>query len=317
MDTTSTRASVQVHNLLCHRHVGIASRCLGSLLAYSEQPIALVLHDDGSLTADDVETLQTNLPGARVVRRAEADERMNALLSQYPHARQYRYEHPLALKLLDIPAFSDTHIIYCDSDVLFMKPVSQFFSLPDSRTAALFMADGASSYSVRPWHLTGHDKISLPKKINTGLMVIQKSAYDLDFVEWFLSKGQGYRYVASWAEQTCYAALGKRIGYQLWDSSMVAVVNRPELLTQDLVAGHFVGTRRDLIDQVKPITATESITPVQVPIRPAIADCTPQELAVTHLRRTLRLAPTQITEAIRRSPIANMKRAMQQQFSRT
>ena len=39
-----------VHTLACEAHLWFAIPCLESLLAFSEEPVRFVIHDDGSLT---------------------------------------------------------------------------------------------------------------------------------------------------------------------------------------------------------------------------------------------------------------------------
>jgi len=59
----------QVSCLVCHAHIPIALACLPTLLRYSQNPVELILHDDGSLTDDDAALLRSELNSARVVRR--------------------------------------------------------------------------------------------------------------------------------------------------------------------------------------------------------------------------------------------------------
>ena len=90
-----------VSTLLGHAHVGMALLCLGSLLRESVEPLTLQVHDDGTLTAEDLERLAAGLGEPVVVGRREADSRVEAFLGDRPAARIFRRENPLGLKLLD------------------------------------------------------------------------------------------------------------------------------------------------------------------------------------------------------------------------
>ncbi|MDJ0705716.1 MAG: hypothetical protein QNJ46_20820, partial [Leptolyngbyaceae cyanobacterium MO_188.B28] len=158
-------SALKVHSLVCHKHVDMALACLGSLLRYSAEPLHIYLHDDGSLRIEDKDRLSEGLNNAKIILRSEADELINQRLRNYPNAAKYRYEHALALKLLDIPLLEERDIAYCDSDILFFKPFSRLFQLPNSETSSIFMMDKWESYSIRPWHLLGSNRLKLPSKV--------------------------------------------------------------------------------------------------------------------------------------------------------
>jgi hypothetical protein len=105
------------------------------------------------------------------------------------------------------------------------------------------MQDYVDAYSMLPWHLLGSDKPKLVSKVNAGLSFIRKTAYDLDFIEWFLGQ-EKFRHKVGWLEQTCWAALGYRIGCQLWNPEQVVLIRPWTQLSDQLVVGHFVKESR-------------------------------------------------------------------------
>lgn len=234
---------VTVHGLVCHRDVNLALTCLGSLLRFSVEPLRLVIHDDGSLTSEDVTKLLDGLQDSTIILRREADERMNELLKNYPNCYKYRRDYIYGLKLLDIALLGQSNFAYCDSDILFFRPFKGLFSFPNSETSAIFMRDYTDAYSMLPWHLIGSDKPKLISKVNAGLIFFRKSAYDLDFIDWFLGHEQ-FRHKVNWLEQSCWAALGQRVGCRQWDTQQVVLMRPGSRITPDLVAGHFVGEIR-------------------------------------------------------------------------
>ena len=281
-------STVTVHGLVCHRDVDMALVCLGSLLKFSVQPLHLVIHDDGSLTPKDVEKLLNNLTGSSIIFRHEADELLNQLLKQYPNCYNYRYKNVLSLKLLDVPLLSQSDFAFCDSDILFMQPFEAMFRWFNDNTSALFMKDYVDAYSMLPWHLLGNNKLKLPAKVNSGLIFFRKAAYDLDFVEWFLGQEQ-FRHKIGWLEQTCWAALGHRVGCQQWNAEQITLIRPNTSLSNNLVAGHFVKEVRYRLGEFA--SATEALTATKSPVLVETItppDCNLLELAQLHGMRQLK-----------------------------
>jgi hypothetical protein len=243
---TESAAPLVVRSLICHRDVEMAVACLGSLLRLSADAVRLALHDDGSLTIEDTERLQNELAGATIILRAQADDVVNPLLSRYPHCARFRRENIFGLKLLDIPLASDGDLAYCDSDILFLRPYDGLFRWPGAGTSAIFMMDTIEPYSVRPRHLLGAGGLKLASKVNAGLIFLRHGAYDLDFIEWFLGHDE-YKRVPPLVEQTCWAALGHRVGCRFYDPKQIAMMRPGKRLADGLIAGHFIRRYRFLL----------------------------------------------------------------------
>ncbi len=211
------------------------------------------IHDDGTLSEADCEALTSGLPGARIVSRAEADEKVLPMLNRYPKCRSYRMQHPLALKLIDLPLFEPNDLAYCDSDVLFLRPYTCLFGWASAGVSAIFMQDSQDAYSLRPWHIHPVGRIRVPRRVNTGLILFRTSAYDLEFIEWFLGQKQLEKVFtkrAHWVEQTCWAALGWRAGCYVWDSRQLIIANpRMTGLSEETVGIHFVASYRDKLGE--------------------------------------------------------------------
>lgn len=274
-----------LRSLVCHRDVDMAIACLGSLLRFSRDPLQLVLHEDGTLTGADVDRLSEAFPGARFVFRRDADAIVNERLARYPHCCQYRCTQAFALKLLDAPLLSDGDLAFCDSDILFFRPFRDLFRWPDRETSMIFMSDCREAYSIRPWDLIGRDRIRLPSRVNSGLFVLRKAAYDLDFMEWCLGRPEFWQ-MAIWIEQTCWAALASRISARQWDERQVAVM-RPGLDLNGKVALHFTSRVRRLLPAAISSTEREPVHGDPVVVRTEGArDCRPLALTGSHLRHT-------------------------------
>src|SRR3569833_2664748 len=66
-------AHTEVHTLTCHDHVFMYITAIKSLLRFVSD-LAVVVHDDGTLTEQDVSKLEHHIVGIKVIRRVEADE---------------------------------------------------------------------------------------------------------------------------------------------------------------------------------------------------------------------------------------------------
>jgi hypothetical protein len=280
---------VTVHGLICSRHVKMALRGFKSLQKFSDAPLKLLLHDDGSLTSKDREMLLNNLQAAQIISRSSADEEMEGKLRNYPNCRLYRKEHVYGLKLLDIALMSDGDFGYCDSDILFMRPFKNLFKWPDSKTSAVFMQDYLDAYSMLPWHLTGKNNIKLISKVNAGLLFFRKKDYDLDFIEWFLGE-QRFRHKVGWLEQSCWAALGHRVGCRQWNPEQIVLMRPWTEDSSQLIAGHFVKESRYRMKEFLSIPEQNfKISPIEIEtVIPQ--DCNLISLGLVHTKRQLKRA---------------------------
>ncbi|HEX7182474.1 MAG TPA: hypothetical protein VF756_11570 [Thermoanaerobaculia bacterium] len=274
----------RIASLLGHRQVDMAVLCLGSLLRRSAEPLALRLHDDGTLTEADRERLAGELDGPEVVSRAEADERVADALAPYPILRAYRRESPLALKLVDAALLAGEELAYCDADVLFLCPFAGLFRLEDG-AGALFMSDRQNAYSVRSWHLLRHRRLRLPRRVNTGIVVFRTAAWDPDLLSWYLARPE-FAFAPVWREQTAWALLGGKGGCRLLDPAQVAIPELEAAPRLGPVALHFVGPVRSRLSAWAPLTG-DGGAPEAVRSRPA-RPCRAVDLASDEARRVLR-----------------------------
>jgi hypothetical protein len=231
----------------------------GSLARLSHDPMHLVVHDDGSLTDQDVARIEDELP-ATVLRRHQADERMADLLRRHPKCAGYRRDSVWALKLLDLALLEEGDIAYADSDVLFFRPFSGLFDVPDGANAA-FMTTDRMIWSVGVGGAFEGAAV-LPRRLNAGLFVMRRSSFDLDFVEWFLGqpKLNARPYVS---EQTCWGALARRSGWRMYDPDQINMTS-PREDASHLVGVHFTSPRRGLMSKYRDI---EQRTRMDPPVR--------------------------------------------------
>lgn len=241
-----------VRTLIGHQQVAVGLKCLASLLHFSSDSLSLLIHDDGTLTGDDQHLLISRLPGSRILSRAEADSLVQPLLTRYPKCMAYRQHHPLALKLIDMPLLEAADLAYCDSDVFFLRPYARLFAWPEEKTSAVFMQDNQEAYSLRPWHMYPIGKIRVPRRVNSGLILFRTSSYDLDFIEWMLGHqplDEVFKKRRHWIEQTCWAALGWRVGCHVWSARQLIIASQAMAgLSQETIGIHFVAAYRSRLN---------------------------------------------------------------------
>jgi hypothetical protein len=273
--------------LLCHRDVGMAIHCLDSIRRLCAQKLYFQVHDDGSLTEEDKYRL-SNHGDLQVLSRQEADDRMEPVLRKFPFCRNIRKEHPFALKLLDTILLSPTdNYSYIDSDVLFLRRFNNPFCADSYASRSVFMRDRENSYCVRSWTCALNKQLRLPNRLNAGMIVFDRSMFDLEFVEWFLSIPASNA-IPSMREQTTWAILGKRVECEMFDESQLRVMreNEPD---EELLAGHFTAKTRALLPRYVARSEQSNLNapPATFRTKPC-GSCPPLQIAWYEIRRTWR-----------------------------
>jgi hypothetical protein len=281
------RDGVTVTSVLGRAHLEMALLCLGSLRRYAPWAVRFVLHDDGSLGEEDVARLEAGLAPVRVVGRREADERMAPLLADRPACRGLRATNPLGLKLLDAALLGDGDLRFSDTDVLFLRPFTGLLERP-AGVRGVFMEDRVSAYSLRSWDLLRAPRLRLPRRVNTGLLAFDRAAYDLDRVEWFLSR-PGHHRTPVWVEQTTWALLLGDAPARAWDPRLVRFPSETPETDRDAVALHFISPLRDRLEARRDAPDRSGEPPVAVGTVPSRPESLPSLAWVEGRRRLRRL----------------------------
>lgn len=234
-----TGAPIRIVTLVCERDVPLAQECLGSLEKHSSLPIAFHFFEDGTLSPAGLDALQATFPRATFTRRTELDERAGEFLRERPQCRRHRQVNPTMLKVLDLPAwFADDAFLFCDADVLFLRPFSLGHYLTKAQSHFVFMQDRKEAYSARIFRLALDPQLAMPSRLNSGLMSIPPHRHDLDFVEWFLSQGELCAFPQV-VEQTIWAAMTRNRDVLFFDPAQVVCASRATRVTSETVAIHF------------------------------------------------------------------------------
>jgi len=240
--------TTNVHTLICHNDISMAITCLSSLINNSFDKLNLIFHDDGSLTQLDTEILMKEFPESEVISKNEADEYIYECIKNYPNCLNFRKNNILSLKLFDVPIYSKSLVSYCDTDIFFFRPFKNLFKFKDSHTSAIFMSDRKESYSLKPLQIYKNQQFNLISKLNSGLYLYDVKNYDLELLDWFLSK-LDINYLPIWVEQTCWALLASRTNTRMWDFNAILILKSQMDISYDLIAGHFTKPVRSLLSK--------------------------------------------------------------------
>jgi hypothetical protein len=301
------RPPVLVSVLLGREYVALAARCLPRLRQFSERPVQFVVHDDGSLTADDAAWVTDALSPARFIRKPEADAFVREKLARYPHCRDYRERHPLGLKLFDLPLLAVGRRHLCDSDLLFTRPFRADALWDESRFPYIFLQGEGDAYCLHALEMMRlqvetRGRLRLRSRVNTGWVTVDGAAYDLDFIEYILARPYFAAAVAKtnlWLfEQTLYALLGARYGCGVLAPGEIVNASSPRFRPADIAAFsavHFTTQYRGALDLS--LAALEQSPPrpsTQLEVRPAPA--------YKWAAGLLAIVQTALRSRIRRSP---------------
>lgn len=114
-------AQTELHTLTCHEHVFMYITAIKSLLRFVSE-LAVVVHDDGSLTEQDIGTIERHIVGIKVIRRREADEMVGKILASFPRTAAYRAAVINSLELTDHALLANRDkVIITNSDTLFLR----------------------------------------------------------------------------------------------------------------------------------------------------------------------------------------------------
>lgn len=245
LDTDDSRC--EVHALTCASDWVCCLWALKTFYRHSGRGYRLCIHEDGTISPEDQETLRRHFPGARLITRPQADARAEELLAPYPRAQAFRRRNVLAPKLIDFPAFLESErLLSMDSDVLFFRQPTALIELIDRSEPKhnAWNSDCQDSYTIQPDAVPRELGFRLLPRINTGLGLVHRESIRLDWLEEFLglpgiSQGHFWR-----IEQTLYALCSSRFGVDLL----------PEEYTLRLTPGiggrpfrHYVGAIRSLL----------------------------------------------------------------------
>jgi hypothetical protein len=179
-------AQTEVHTLTCHKHIFMYITAVKSLLRFVSD-VAIVVHDDGSLTTNDIGTIKSHIKGIKVIRRHDADKAVGKLLAPFPRAANYRAKIINSLELTDHALLATKEkIIITNSDTLFLRR-------PDDVIRWIAAEDGdvLCVYEDKPWQqaaFLARANSSFPPHLTLGLICFYRNIVDPIGIEELLNQ---------------------------------------------------------------------------------------------------------------------------------
>ena len=176
----------EIHSLVCHRHVYNYILAIKSFLRFYND-VTIVVHDDGSLTKKDKDTIKKHIRNINIIDRGYADVKINKILDQYPNCRRYRDAFVNALQLFDYTLLCESNkIVSLDSDILFFKkPDTLIDWLRDGKNIVYF-------WEEEPWgtreFLAKINRDDCFVGVNIGFMCFYKETMNLELIEQIMSE---------------------------------------------------------------------------------------------------------------------------------
>ena len=237
---------VPVHVLTGREDWLLAAWMLASWFAVTGMEWRIVIHDDGTLPTEAKNALQQIFPRCRFIDAAVADQTMKAVLASFPNCLKYRFEHPLARKIFDVPHFTEgDRFLLFDSDLLFFRRPDEILQWTRAGVEECwFNADVADSSFVSRDEARTRLGVDLWPKVNSGLCLVSKKAMDLAFCEQCLQETSVLEGKLWRVEQTLFALCASKLnrGGLLPPSYLVTLDKHAP---RDIIARHYVGPVRD------------------------------------------------------------------------
>lgn len=183
--------------------------CLHTLARHTGRPLAPVLYDDGSLTAELSAHLRRLVPHARIVTLAETAQRLDTLLprAQFPTLRHLWATYPNIRKLIDPHLGAHGWKLVIDSDLLFFRAPDFLVAWLDRPARPLHAVDVMRSYGYSDALLARLAPAPLADRLNVGLCGLNSDELDWPAIERLcraLREAEGHNY---YLEQALVAVL--------------------------------------------------------------------------------------------------------------
>ena len=206
---------VEIHLLTSSKDWQFAAWMLASFFHHTQRRWPVVLHEDGTCGDEIFAALARPFPEARIIRRRAADAVMETKLAGHPACLAYRRQHPLAMKLFDVPALARTpRVLLLDSDVLFFQRPREILDWVDGgETSTWFNSDFQHSCNITAEQAREKWGLDLWRLVNSGLVLLDPAILDVHFCERCLAEGTIRHSGWEWCiEQTLFALCASRAG---------------------------------------------------------------------------------------------------------
>ncbi|MEI6339465.1 MAG: hypothetical protein WCQ57_12925 [Verrucomicrobiota bacterium] len=207
-------APVSLHMVVGHEMLRMGLLTLRSFEFHTRKRWSPVIHDDGTMTDNDLAELHRHFPDATIIRRARADGELAAALAQHPVCRENRMKHHWFLKVFDTRHYAThDHYIVMDSDIVFFRRPDFLLQWIERRPEDFwFMKDTREKYALAREDIEKAMGFPLWQKVNSGLDLMFRPGVDLALAEKFLTHCVPHVREFAFLEQTMFAVTGSAWG---------------------------------------------------------------------------------------------------------
>jgi len=180
---SDNKSETEVHSLVCHRDLYVYLYSIKSFIKNTTNNCSIIVHDDGSLTEDDIRMLKKHIEGLKIYNVKEADKIVIPKLEKYPLIKKLRSENVLLRKLTDFYFLSKTgKIISLDSDILFLRKAKEIKNWIDMDKKEALLSSEYPVNSHQDKYLI-NTELNYVKNLNSGLICYYKSMINLELAE--------------------------------------------------------------------------------------------------------------------------------------
>jgi hypothetical protein len=183
--TPANGRPVQLHLLTGRRFWYQTAFCLWSLARASNRPLAPVIYDDGTLTAEWQAPLVRLFPNVRFVTQAETLARLDTYLpaARFPVLRERWSNYPNIRKLTDPHVGASGWKLVLDSDLLFFRRPDLLLSWLDAPDRPLHAVDCETSYGYTRPLMNSLAGVPVADLVNVGLTGLHSGEIDWEKLE--------------------------------------------------------------------------------------------------------------------------------------
>jgi hypothetical protein len=253
----SGQSGPEIHMMCGTNHVNMGIWASWSLLRFLPGA-SLILHSDGSLRDEHLESWRRVIPNLTLITKEESDLRARQVLKdKFPLLSEWRARQFYSVKFIDFHLHGTSdRIVVLDSDVLcFDKPKELIEGLNALESPLLWHIDDKSYYLAPTKVLKACTNVEVIERVNTGFLLTKRwQIADLQYFENILQKLQDHSLPIFhyWAEQTMYSISANRHGYATAFSDKYSVYFGKTL--QKSTIRHFAG-----VPNLRPRFYTEGV----------------------------------------------------------
>jgi len=180
-DWPSDKSGISVHMVVGHAMLPMGLLALRSWEFHTGRRWHPFIHEDGSFTAADRETLLRHFPDAVIIDRAKADREVTEALAGFPACRRHRANHNWFLKVFDTRHYAPgERYLIIDSDIVFFRRPSAVLDWIDGESEEMWiMEDEKEKYSHPRGEIEASMNLRMLERANSGLDLMPKSAANL------------------------------------------------------------------------------------------------------------------------------------------